>query len=86
MINLRMRRRHILKNFWKMFASKFCALSQNVMSIAYLVLKLLQNIVQAARSVNITFPVTEQQYNSAYAFIFSDLTVCLEKWFKGSLY
>ena len=29
-----------------MFAAKFCALSQNVMSVAYLVLKLLQNIVQ----------------------------------------
>ena len=29
-----------------MFATKFCVLSQNFMSIAYLVLKLLQNIVQ----------------------------------------
>ena len=56
-----MRRRHILKKkiFGKKFATKFCTLSQNFMSIVFLVLKLWQNIVQGwgdtlqtAQSVN----------------------------------
>ena len=33
-----------------MVATKFCALTQNLMSIAYLVRKSLQNIVQGAGS------------------------------------
>ena len=33
--------------FWKMFSTKFYALSQNFISTAYLVLKLLQNIIHS---------------------------------------
>ena len=55
MINLRMLRRDILKKvFRKMFATKFCALRQNRMSIAYLVLKLLQNIAPKLRKALIS--------------------------------
>ena len=59
MINLRMRRGNILKKFfWKIFATKAFAWTQNFFSIAYLVLKLLQNIVHGVLLSMVVPPLT----------------------------